>query len=52
MMRAALIAKDVPAETHLLAKGGHGFGLRRSKVQITGNWPELLLTFLKAQVRA
>lgn len=52
MMRAALIAKDVPTETHLLAKGGHGFGLRKSNGQIAGNWPELLLTFLKTQGRA
>lgn len=48
-MRTALIAKHVPVETHLFPNGGHGFGLRKVNGSIVGNWPELMLTFLKAQ---
>lgn len=51
MMRAALVAKGVATETHLFAKGGHGFGLRKVNGSIVGNWPELFLTFLKAQTQ-
>jgi acetyl esterase/lipase len=36
----ALKNAGVPAELHLYAHGGHGFGLRRTKFPITG-WPEL-----------
>ena len=35
----------VPAELHIYAQGGHGFGLRRTKDPITG-WPELAETWL------
>jgi acetyl esterase/lipase len=31
MLREALIAAEVPVETHLFRDGGHGFGLRLSK---------------------
>lgn len=37
---AALRKAGVPVELHLFAKGGHAFGLRRTKLPITG-WPEL-----------
>ncbi|MGA9776848.1 MAG: alpha/beta hydrolase [Verrucomicrobiia bacterium] len=30
----------VPVEMHLYARGGHGFGLRRTKLPVTG-WPQL-----------
>ena len=35
----------VPVEMHLYAHGGHGFGLRPSKLPITG-WPELVEKWL------
>jgi acetyl esterase/lipase len=42
---AALKKVGVPVEMHLYAHGGHGFGLRRTKLPITG-WPELVETWL------
>jgi acetyl esterase/lipase len=36
----ALKQAKVPAEMHLFAKGGHGYGLRRTELPIT-NWPQL-----------
>jgi acetyl esterase/lipase len=41
LLRAALIAKGVPVETHLFAQGGHGFGLRNAVGKPAGAWPEL-----------
>jgi len=35
----------VPAEMHLYAQGNHAFGLRRTKLPITG-WPQLVETWL------
>ena len=35
----------VPVEMHLYAQGGHGFGLRRTKLPIT-EWPRLVETWL------
>jgi len=35
----------VPVEMHLYAHGGHAFGLRRTKIPITG-WPQLVETWL------
>jgi len=37
----------VPVEMHLYAQGGHGFGIRRTKMPITG-WPPLVETWLKS----
>jgi hypothetical protein len=34
-------------EMHLYAQGGHAFGLRRTKLPITG-WPQLVETWLGA----
>jgi acetyl esterase/lipase len=34
-----------PVEMHLFAQGGHGFGLRRTKLPVT-KWPQLLETWL------
>ena len=35
----------VPVEMHLYAQGGHAFGLRRTKLPVTG-WPQLVETWL------
>jgi len=37
---AALKQAQVPAEMHLFANGGHGYGLRRTELPITA-WPQL-----------
>jgi acetyl esterase/lipase len=42
----ALKAEHVPAELHIYAQGGHGYGLRRTALPITG-WPDLVDTWLK-----
>jgi acetyl esterase/lipase len=42
----ALKQAGVPVEMHLYAQGGHGFGLRRTKLPITG-WPQLVETWLR-----
>jgi acetyl esterase/lipase len=41
----ALKNARVPVEMHLYAQGGHAFGLRRTKLPITG-WPRLVETWL------
>lgn len=41
----ALKDAGVPVEMHLYAHGGHAFGLRRTKLPITG-WPQLVETWL------
>jgi acetyl esterase/lipase len=42
----ALKAAKVPAELHIYAKGGHGYGLRRTELPVTG-WPRLVETWLQ-----
>jgi acetyl esterase/lipase len=42
---AALKKAGVPVEMHLYAKGGHAFGLRRTKLPVT-RWPQLVETWL------
>ena len=42
----ALKHAGVPVEMHLYAQGGHGFGLRRTKLPITA-WPQLVETWLR-----
>ena len=37
---------NVPAEMHLYAQGGHGYGLRRTELPIT-DWPKLVETWLQ-----
>ena len=44
---AALKQAKVPAEMHLFAKGGHGYGLRRTELPITG-WPLLAEQWLRS----
>lgn len=41
----ALKNAKVPAELHIYANGGHGYGLRRTDFPITA-WPELVQTWL------
>jgi acetyl esterase/lipase len=36
----------VPAELHIYAQGGHGYGLRRTELPVT-TWPESVETWLK-----
>jgi acetyl esterase/lipase len=43
---AALKKVKVPVEIHLYARGGHAFGLRRTKFPITA-WPQLVKTWLE-----
>lgn len=42
----ALKAFKVPAELHVYANGGHGYGLRRTALPVTG-WPDLVDVWLK-----
>jgi len=42
----ALKNAKVPAELHLYAQGGHGYGLRRTELPVTG-WPQLVETWLR-----
>ncbi len=41
----ALKNAKVPAEMHIYAQGGHGYGLRRTELPVTG-WPRLVETWL------
>jgi acetyl esterase/lipase len=42
----ALKSVGVPAELHLYAKGGHGYGLRRTQLPVTG-WPDRVDDWLR-----
>jgi acetyl esterase/lipase len=42
----ALKNAKVPAEMHLYAQGGHGYGLRRTALPVTA-WPQLVETWLR-----
>jgi acetyl esterase/lipase len=42
----ALKHAKVPAEMHLFANGGHGYGLRPTKLPVT-HWPDLAATWLR-----
>jgi len=42
-----LKSASVPAELHIYAEGGHGYGLRRTASPVTG-WPSLVETWLHA----
>jgi len=41
----ALKNARVPAELHIYAQGGHGYGLRRTQLPVT-SWPQLVETWL------
>ncbi|HUA67940.1 MAG TPA: alpha/beta hydrolase [Candidatus Saccharimonadales bacterium] len=43
----ALTKAGVPVEMHLYAQGGHGFGLRHTKLPVT-QWPQLAETWLRS----
>jgi acetyl esterase/lipase len=43
----ALKNAKVPAELHLYAEGGHGYGLRRREELPVTRWPELVETWLR-----
>lgn len=42
----ALKQAKVPAEMHIYASGGHGYGLRPTKLPVT-HWPDLATTWLR-----
>jgi len=42
----ALKKAGVPAELHVYAQGGHGYGLRRTDLPVT-TWPESVETWLR-----
>ncbi len=48
LLAAALRENGVGVETHLFAKGGHGFGLRRAQGKPAAVWPELFLAWARA----
>jgi len=45
LLRAALVARKVPVETHLFADGGHGFGLRLARGKSVEGWQELFFAW-------
>lgn len=47
LLRAALRARNIPVETHLFARGGHGFGLRGTPGKPVAVWPELFVEWAK-----
>jgi acetyl esterase/lipase len=47
-MYLALQRADVPAELHVYAAGGHGFGVRRSALPVS-TWTERCVDWLRAQ---
>jgi acetyl esterase/lipase len=42
----ALKNPKVPAELHVYANGGHGYGLRHTELPVT-DWPKLVETWLR-----
>jgi acetyl esterase/lipase len=46
---AALRAQKVPAEAHLFAQGGHGFGIRGARDKPAAAWPDLFLAWARQQ---
>jgi acetyl esterase/lipase len=48
LMYLAMRKAGVPAEMHLYASGGHGFGMRPSKLPV-GEWPKRCEDWLRAQ---
>jgi acetyl esterase/lipase len=49
LLHAALRAAKVPAELHLFAEGGHGFGLRGVTGKPAAVWPELFVAWAKSR---
>jgi len=48
---AALKKVDVPAELHIFADGGHGYGMRETELPVT-RWPNLAASWLDNQILA
>ncbi|MET3663575.1 alpha/beta hydrolase [Caulobacter sp. 1776] len=48
-LREAMLAAKVPVETHLFARGGHGFGVRSEPGRPGGAWLPLFLDFARAE---
>ena len=48
LLAAALKQVDVPAEVHMFATGGHGFGLRPTDAPVT-HWPKLAEAWLRVR---
>ncbi len=44
----ALKENNIPAELHVFAKGGHGFGMRSEREIPVDNWPDLFVDWLKS----
>lgn len=44
---AALDARGIPAELHLFAKGGHGYGLRPTRHPVS-SWPQLCEAWMRS----
>ena len=44
----ALERANVPAEMHLFAQGGHGYGLRQTELPVT-RWPQLAAEWLRTE---
>jgi len=42
----ALKKHDIPAEMHIFAKGGHGFGMKKTGLP-TQEWPDLFVSWMK-----
>lgn len=49
LLAAALAKAGVPAETHVFASGGHGFGLRPVEGQPATAWPRLCEDWLRSR---
>jgi acetyl esterase/lipase len=49
MLRDALRARGIPAETHLFPDGGHGFGLRLTQGKSVEHWPDLFINWARHQ---
>lgn len=45
-LREAAIKQNVPCETHLFERGGHGFGLMKTAGLPVAIWPELLWSWM------
>jgi len=48
-LRDALSAAKIPVETHLFARGGHGFGVRPEAGRPGGRWMPLFLDFARGE---
>ncbi|MDI7775992.1 alpha/beta hydrolase [Asticcacaulis sp. EMRT-3] len=48
-LRNALAAAKIPVETHLFARGGHGFGMKDAPDQPWHIWPQLFANFARSR---